>query len=63
MDQDSGWVGGFFNPDAVIYYIVKKNIDLWNPEKVLSDVLDNAYDMESKQIAKRIKINSQYKYL
>ncbi len=57
VDQDSAWVGGFFNPDAVIYYIIKKNIDLWNPEKKLPSAVDSAYDMEAKQIAKRIKIN------
>lgn len=57
VDKDSGWVGGFFNPREIIYHIVKKNMDLWNPEGLLPYAPDDEYDIESKQIAKQVKIN------
>lgn len=57
VDQDSGWVEGFFNPDEVIYHIVKKNVDLWDPVGLLPYAPDNEYDIESKQIAKQVKLN------
>lgn len=57
VDKDSDWVGGFFNPDDILFHIVKKNIDLWNPEGLLPHAPDNEYDIETRQIAKQLKIN------
>ena len=43
--------------DEIIFQIVKKNVDLWNPENLLPYAPENEYDIESGQIVKKIKTN------
>lgn len=57
VDEDSAWVGGFFSPHERIYHIVKKNVDVWDPLNLFPYAPDNEYDIESKQIAKQVKLN------
>lgn len=57
VDKYSNLEEGFFSPREIIYHIVKKNVDLWNPEELLPYAPDDEYDIESKQIAKQVKIN------
>lgn len=38
-----------------IFQIVKRNVDLWNPESLLPHAPDDEYDIESKKIAKQLR--------